>query len=547
MPHFRSHPALVAACLTALAACPAIAQVQGPSSSATPYVLPSLANWQTTSILTVGDTVNNKPDGVTPYRMVGIPDGLGAYDNNNGTFTVLMNHELGTTAGVARAHGATGAFVSKWIINKSDLSVVNGSDLVQQVSTWNTTNSSYNAPASGPLMTFGRLCSADLANQSAYFYDPTPSAPASGDEVGTQNKVFLSGEEVGADGRAFGHVVDGTEAGISYELPRLGKFSWENAVASPSAGSKTIVFGLDDSTPGETYLYVGNKQTTGSTVAKAGLTNGSLYGIKVDSLQPANVPINSSESRDNALGNGSFSGTSSFSLHAHGNVENTTGTALDLADEAAGVTDFLRPEDGAWDPNNPSDFYFVTTDRFDEFKNGADVTGNGTIDQVGRSRLYRLRFTDINDPTLGGQITSVLADTHAGQMFDNMTITDDGLILMQEDVGGQDHLGKMWVHDIDGATNNLTQLASHSGAFFTTGSLNFITRDEEASGIIDISSMFGGVPTYLFDVQAHAGTGNPETVEFGQLAIISAVPEPTGIALLAAGAGLLFGRRRQVR
>ncbi len=30
--------------------------------------------------------------------MVGIPDGLGAFDNHDGTFTVLMNHELGNTA-----------------------------------------------------------------------------------------------------------------------------------------------------------------------------------------------------------------------------------------------------------------------------------------------------------------------------------------------------------------------------------------------------------------------------------------------------------------
>ena len=32
--------------------------------------------------------------------MVGIPDGLGAFDNGDGTFTVLMNHELGNTQGV---------------------------------------------------------------------------------------------------------------------------------------------------------------------------------------------------------------------------------------------------------------------------------------------------------------------------------------------------------------------------------------------------------------------------------------------------------------
>ncbi len=66
-----------------------------PSSSQSPYLLRSQPGIVTKSILTVGDSVNTKPDGVSPYRMVGIPDGLGAYDNGDGTFTVLMNHELG--------------------------------------------------------------------------------------------------------------------------------------------------------------------------------------------------------------------------------------------------------------------------------------------------------------------------------------------------------------------------------------------------------------------------------------------------------------------
>ena len=40
--------------------------------------------------MTVGDSVNAKPDG-TPYRMVGIPDGLGAFDNGDGTFTDVID------------------------------------------------------------------------------------------------------------------------------------------------------------------------------------------------------------------------------------------------------------------------------------------------------------------------------------------------------------------------------------------------------------------------------------------------------------------------
>src|SRR6266498_2893451 len=52
--------------------------VTGPSSSQSPYVVGSQPGVVTKSILTVGDSVNLKPDG-TPYRMVGIPDGLGGW------------------------------------------------------------------------------------------------------------------------------------------------------------------------------------------------------------------------------------------------------------------------------------------------------------------------------------------------------------------------------------------------------------------------------------------------------------------------------------
>jgi hypothetical protein len=70
----------------------------------------------TQALLTVGDSIGG-------YRMVGIPDGLGAFDNGDGTFTLLMNHELGNTAGITRAHGSVGAFVSEWVVDKTTLQV----------------------------------------------------------------------------------------------------------------------------------------------------------------------------------------------------------------------------------------------------------------------------------------------------------------------------------------------------------------------------------------------------------------------------------------
>jgi len=100
------------------------AQTKGPDSSAAPYVLPTAPNVQTTSILTTGDSVAG-------YRMAGIPDGLGAFDNGDGTFTVLMNHELPNTTGIQRDHGAAGSFVSRWVINKTTLDVISGDDLIK--------------------------------------------------------------------------------------------------------------------------------------------------------------------------------------------------------------------------------------------------------------------------------------------------------------------------------------------------------------------------------------------------------------------------------
>ena len=81
-----SKTSLCAAVLASLAGAAHAAQVTGPSSSASPYLVPAPgapAGINVTSILTVGDTVSHA-SGSGTYRMVGIPDGLGAYDNGDG-------------------------------------------------------------------------------------------------------------------------------------------------------------------------------------------------------------------------------------------------------------------------------------------------------------------------------------------------------------------------------------------------------------------------------------------------------------------------------
>ena len=449
---------------------------QGPSSSQSPYLVSTQPNVEMRSILTVGDQVGVKADG-SPYRMVGIPDGLGAYDNYDGTFTVLMNHELGATSGAVRAHGSVGAFISRLVIRKSDLGVVSAGDLIQQVATFNVATGTFNAPAKG--VTFNRFCSADLPDATA-FYDPIS-------QLGFFGRLFMNGEESGPEGRAFAHTLTGT----TYELPRLGKFSWENSLAHPYTGTKTVVAGTDDGRPGEVYIYVGQKQSTGSPVDQAGLTNGVLYGVKVEGfpLEPqSGIPANTR-----------------FSLAPLGDVSSVSGAGLQTLSTTAGVTQFLRPEDGAWDPANRNDFYFQTTNAFNL-----------------PSRLWRLRFDNASNPEAGGRIEAVLDGTEGQQMLDNLTISLNGRAILQEDPGGNEYLAKLRQYNI--ATDTATIIAQHDPTRFLTGGSRFLTNDEESSGVVDMSEILGP-GMYLLDVQAHYLIPG-ELVEGGQLLAMKITDPP---------------------
>ncbi len=453
----------------------------GPSSSQSPYFLPVTAGYSVTSILTAADVVAG-------YTMSGIPDGLGAYDNNDGTFTLLMNHEIATPGGAIRAHGSNGAFVSKWVINKTTLAVTSGADLTQNVNLWNpstSTYSTYNATTPSTLAALSRFCSADLPAVTAYYNSVTGK--------GTQERIFMNGEESGNEGRLFAHIATGANAGKTYELPYLGKFSCENACANPHRSDKTIVIGMDDTTPGQVYVYVGYKSTIGTEINKAGLSGGTLYGVAVSGLlneTSASIPT----------------ANTTFSLINLGAIQSVTGSSLNTISNNLGVTNFLRPEDGCWDPSRPTDFYFNTTNAFNS-----------------PSRVWRLRFNDVENPELGGTITAVLDGTEGQQMLDNMTIDNSGHILLCEDVGNNAHNGKIWEYTI--ATDALVQVGQHDPSRFITGGANFLTQDEETSGIVDVQAILGP-GKFLFVTQAHYSI--PGAVyEGGQLMLLTSLNTAT--------------------
>jgi len=457
----------------------------GPSSSQSPYLVRSQPGVVLKSILTAGDAVPKIGGG--SYRLVGKPDGLGAFDNGDGTFTVLMNHELGGGAGAVHAHGARGAFVSKWTIRKDDLSVVDGEDLIRQVSTWDASTSSYNAPAAGVVLR--QLCSATLPPASALYN------PESG--KGFTGRIFMNGEEVDNAGRAFGHLLDGT----TYELPALGKAGWENQVANAHTGDKTVVVGLDDSGElGQVYVYVGDKQSGGTPVERAGLTGGTLYGIKVAGFV-----------REDQAPAG-FTFPAPFIGHSLGNVSNLTGAQLNSASNAVDITRFSRPEDGVWDAQSPNDFYFATTATF-----------------AGNSRLWRLHFNDPADPAQGGTISVLLEGDETGgtteryHQLDNMTANDRGELILQEDPGNRAYLARVWKYDL--ANDALEPIAKADPRRFDPPTPEPFTQEEESSGVIDVSEILGE-GWYLLDVQAHYVDSDPELVQGGQLLALHIPPGP---------------------
>lgn len=462
----------------------------GPSTSSQPYLVPTIPGARTVSILTVGDSVRG-------YRMVGIPDGLGAFNSGLRQFTLLMNHEITAGApGVVRAHGSNGAFVSRWTIDADTLKVVKGQDLTpsaDKVFVWDVATSKHVARTTQ----WQRLCSADLAAPSAY----------SAHGLGTRDRILLNGEEV-TEGRAWARIASGPHAGEAWQLPRLGRLAFENAVACPYPQQKTVVALLDDSNlstaphgfPSEVYFYIGTKTGSGHPVERAGLTNGSFYGLTIT----VDGQAVTEESDAFGLGNATtgYIGEGRFALHDLGDVSARTAAQIETASIAAGVARLQRCEDGAWDPREGrnNDFYFVTT---------ASANRN--------CRLWRLSFDDIRDPEQGGIIEIRLRGDEGHKMLDNVTIDRLGRILMDEDPGNSTRISKIWLYAID--TRELVQVASHNPKYFdgsTPRNPDFITEDEEASGIIEAAEILGD-GWFLLDVQAHEVSADPELVAGGQL------------------------------
>ena len=248
-------------------------------TAAPPYMVPVSSrypNLEVTPVLTCGDSVGG-------FILTGLPDGIGAFDNGDGTFTVLIAHEIS----YARQHvHGVGAYVSRWVVRTFDLAVLSGRRGYDDANVFHSYDgTTYQNVPIGATAGFDRFCSSSLA----------------GPAQGMDRFVFMCGEEdtgtgsfgaaVAGDGRDGGIAVavfnDGTRD-VAATLPRLGRMSHEQELVIPGTGNKTVVWNMDDVSSSHVFLYVGDKRDPAGIVdpveavlTRNGLNTGDLFAMVV--------------------------------------------------------------------------------------------------------------------------------------------------------------------------------------------------------------------------------------------------------------------------
>lgn len=501
-----------------------------------------------TSLITNGEFTNGTEPG-SVYVPPGIFDGQGAYANGDGTYTLLVNHELGSSAGYAyTAQGlnpsVNGARISRFIVDiDSDDKASNGFQ-----SRILSGGLAYDKVIGNDPNGFDRFCSANLVEAKSF-----------GAGRGLADRTFLVGEEVfGGGGGAF-YALDTANSDL-YQVNAFGKGTWESATVIDTGNANTVAVLLFDDAKAPLRLWVGQK-TAGGFLERNGLAeaNGALYTFVPTDLAETGVDTTPGPDSDDlkglALGTPLVGrwvkiekplGKSSYADLSDAEIRTL---ATDL-----GALQLSRIEDGEVNPLNGQQAAFVSTGTKD-FSSG-DLYGN----------VYTLSFanafaTDGSLATNG--ITSLrliydadrFADPTTGlRNPDNLTWSSDGFLYLQEDRangGGLDTLngnfgtqeasiwklnpagpidpvtgvpGQRWVQ-ID-RTAVPTAYGQSQPGVVTEASTNGV-GNWESSGIIDVSSIYSAPPGSFFisTVQAHSLSGgnlngSGYLVEGGQIDLI---------------------------
>lgn len=477
-----------------------------------------------TPILTSGDLVGS-------YVVPGIPDGVGTYLDGK-KLRVITNHEWSNTNAVAAGRTSAmgisaGSFMSSFHYDIQAGSVSSMRDFISDVTWYNYATSSHGITPGAPAgaaskdsygseshsRLLNRFCSATLSSLNG-LYDKSS-------KNGYEGHVYFAGEEGGDESRAFAANMEGELV----QLPRLGLASWENLVPSNTSGKSTVILGLEDGSAidSQLWMYLGTKTKKGDWYERAGLNNGKNYVL---SATASALFANDNEFR-------SKYGKNNPVAVSFTEVDWTTnGVAQNAAAREKGI-ELARVEDGHFDPKNPNDFYFVTTESN---KDPIATAPNPATPNVTRDggALWRLRFVDVKSPLKGATLEMLLNGGEEPLLSkpDNIVVDDAGNVLIQEDPGNNALVARIVAYNI--VSKKVAVVAKFKDEYFAAGASAFITQDEESSGIVDVSEFLrtgknDKAKYYLYVAQIHASpaksrpdldtttaTWLPQAVEGGQ-------------------------------
>ena len=448
-------------------------------------------------LATAGDKING-------YTLFGVPDGMGVLQDGKNV-TILMNHELSGSdkiAGVAkRANGlATASTVSALNFDTATGTIVGATELLKNVSWYDYATGQYGSKPTAPTgaaakdsygttnhnNALNRLCSSSTVQPGTLSYKD-----ASGITYGYTGPAYLTTEEGSDESRAF---ISDTSGNL-IQLPRLGLGSKETAVVVPTGSKVTAVMSNEDgaATASQLFMYVGEKTTSGSWIEKAGLSNGKNYVMSVDGYANDNL-IRNNAGKGKALP----VGFKEIDWTKNGVAQNDDAMKLG--------TVLARVEDGAFDPKNPNTYYFITTESNKDPKATAPNPALPTISRDGGA-LWKLEFNDVKNPLAGAKLTMLLDGSESAYLSkpDNMEVDGFGNILIQEDPGGNDAVARLLAYRI--SDGKLVTVAKFKDVYFKPGGAQFITNDEESSGIVNATNLLaknGDTKKYYFmNAQIH--------------------------------------------
>ncbi len=528
--------------------------------------------WEVRALFTIGDHLPSRDPRFIDqgYQPVGSLDGLGAYQLDQETVRVLVNHELDGKAGypyrLDNGTKLTGARISFLDIDRRILRILDsgmayGTIRDRQGRIVETGFQINEVAQAGQGLS--RLCSSQLIETGTFNFVDT---------------IYLTQEEVSDP---LGHPYGGTVWALDVErrtlhaVPAMGRMAGENT--TPLSGPKDAVALLigDDTIPQtdavEAFGHMADQQTSPDHLVTAPLW---LYvGQKhasTKALPPGSIPSNATFLNRNGLLVGQlyyfvaehgvrtvaqFNGTGSTLTGAWKKIEvldttkagekgydslgYKTGLTLRREAKAGGAFQFSRPEDVSTHPSIGTRAVLASTGRDTVFPRH-DAWGTVYQIDVDLERMTAALTILYDGDDAGG---ARFAHPDAGiRSPDNLVWAGDGWIYIQEDNAKEQdplfgsHAGEepsIW--RLDPHTGEVQRMARIDRSVVlpegSTDERPGVIGTWESSGILDVTPLFDsrvGERVLLATVQAHTvrdGTiAKHELVEGGQLILLRIPP-----------------------